>query len=542
MAETSRPLSVGTRIALILMLGVVALAAVLGGLLAWQLSDSAQREAGAVTRSVAESVALTPGLSADVQRADASEVLQPWAAEIIDRSDVSFVTIMDTSGIRLTHRDVEQIGKAYLGSTAEALAGGSLTEVYAGTLGPSVRTIVPIREGGLPSGDVVALVSVGVTLESVRAQLGPRVPLVIGASLLLVGLGAAGAWWAWRVTRRVTGSMSADDLGRMVSNYETVLHSVREGLIVTDAEGRIRLYNDEAADLLSLPPADGQRSVIDPMSLPLPGALQDALVSGERVVEQTVVSRDDRVLLINQEPARSVGGVSMERGGSVMTLRDRTELQELVGEIDSIRTLSSALRAQTHEHGNRMHTIVSLLELQRVDDAIDFITESVQASQGLTDRVLALSDEPALAALLLGKNDQARERGVRLDVVIEPGTPSTGLSASDAVSLAGNLIDNAIDAAAVGPAPRWAEFSLGASGAEAAGDGVRLAVSDSGTGFDPELGDRVFDYGVSTKPADAAGRGVGLALVRDIVTAASGSVALFSQPTSVVVELPGTRA
>lgn len=537
MATTTRSLSVGSRIALILMLGVVVLAAVLGGLLAWQLSDSAQREAGAVTRSVAETVALTPGISQDVQQADASARLQPRAAEIIERSDVSFVTIMDLSGIRLTHRDTDQIGRRYLGSTAEALAGGSLTEVYSGTLGPSVRTIVPIREGESEGGDVVALVSVGVTLESVRAQLGPRVPLVVGASLLIVGLGAAGAWWAWRATRRITGSMSAEDLGRMVSNYETVLHSVREGLIVTDADGRVRLYNDEAADLLALPPAVGRRPATDPMALDLPAVLQDALISGERIVEQTVVTRDERVLLVNQEPARSIDGVTVAGGGSVMTLRDRTELQELVGEIDSIRTLSEALRAQTHEHGNRMHTIVSLLELGRIDDATEFITESVQASQGLTDRVLALADEPALAALLLGKNDQARERGVRLDVAIEPGAPGTGLSASDAVSLVGNLIDNAIDAAAVGPEPRSVTFSLGVAGA-----GVRLVVADSGIGFDPALGDRVFEYGVSTKPADAAGRGVGLALVRDIVTAASGSVALSAGPTRVVVELPGARA
>jgi sensor histidine kinase regulating citrate/malate metabolism len=39
-----------------------------------------------------------------------------------------------------------------------------------------------------------------------------------------------------------------------------------------------------------------------------------------------------------------------------------------------------------------------------------------------------------------------------------------------------------------------------------------------------ELRERVFEMGFSTKPAGAEGRGVGLALVRDIVTAAGGSI------------------
>ena len=42
-----------------------------------------------------------------------------------------------------------------------------------------------------------------------------------------------------------------------------------------------------------------------------------------------------------------------------------TELQSVTGELDAVRGLSDTLRAQNHEAANRLHTVVSLLELGR---------------------------------------------------------------------------------------------------------------------------------------------------------------------------------
>jgi two-component system CitB family sensor kinase len=72
---------------------------------------------------------------------------------------------------------------------------------------------------------------------------------------------------------------------------------------------------------------------------------------------------------------------------------------------------------------------------------------------------------------------------------------------------------------------------------EGGGD-VVLDVSDSGAGFDPSLPDP-FAFGASTKPAHApGGRGVGLALVRDIVAAHGGTLQVVADPTTVRVFLP----
>ena len=524
-------LSFSARLALASLAAVVLLAAALAGILAFQLSDSGRRETAAVTSALATTLAREPTVPELVRERD-SAALQPLAETVMDDAHVSFITFMTPDGVRLTHRDPAEIGRPYIGSRDEALAGRSFTEIYEGTLGASMRTIVPVRDDG----EIVGLLSVGETLGSVEAELAPRVPLIVGASAVIVGLGVLGALLVRRSARRVTGTLTPDALARMVENYETVLHSIREGLIVTDASGRIRMYNDEAADLLDLPPARSGLIDLSPGDLVVDEALREALGSGRRVVEETMAN-GGRVLLVNQEEARDLTGQRAGHRGRVMTLRDRSELQALVGELDSVRLLSETLRSQTHEHGNRLHTVLALLELDRVDEARRLIAESTEDRQGLADRLVAGSDDAVVLALLLGKLDEASERGVHLDLDVADPTPRLPLSAAESVTVVGNLIDNAMDAAGAGAQPGWVRVGLGVR------DGVvELVVSDSGAGFDPALADP-FAFGASTKEPDAGGvRGIGLALVRDVVAARGGTLAVTADPTTVTVALGGVRA
>lgn len=242
----------------------------------------------------------------------------------------------------------------------------------------------------------------------------------------------------------------------------------------------------------------------------------------------------------------TVGLVAIGAGGAVIARRVTRriagdlppgQVRDAVSSYESIRTLGEALRAQTHEHGNRMHAAVALLELGRPDEAIEILTETSRQSQSLVDQVTARRHgDPAVGALLLGKASQAKERGIDWRVHIEPDTPRTPLSPVDAVSVLGNLVDNAMDAA-VDSEDRWVQVSLRPN----ADAGIVLEVSDSGPGIPPELRERVFDQGYSTKPADAHGRGVGLALVRSVVTGAGGSVTVSGEPTTFRVVLPAAE-
>ena len=138
----------------------------------------------------------------------------------------------------------------------------------------------------------------------------------------------------------------------------------------------------------------------------LPTALGRALAEGQDRSDEMHLA-NDRVLVVNQATARWKGSVL----GTVVTLRDRTDLQALTGELDSVRGLAESLRSQAHEASNRMHTVISLIELGRTEEALEFATAELALAQELTDRVVEAVHEPVLAALLLGKAAQAHERG-----------------------------------------------------------------------------------------------------------------------------------
>ena len=93
----------------------------------------------------------------------------------------------------------------------------------------------------------------------------------------------------------------------------------------------------------------------------------------------------------------------------------------------------------------------------------------------------------------------------------------------------------ALDAAALGGEPRWVRVAL----ARTADDELAIAVSDSGPGVPVHMRETIFERGFSTKPAGAEGRGVGLALVREIVDGAEGSLVLDDDaPTTFRIVLP----
>src|SRR6185437_8568168 len=106
--------------------------------------------------------------------------------------------------------------------------------------------------------------------------------------------------------------------------------------------------------------------------------------------------------------------------------------------------------------------------LGRSDDALRFAATELAVAQHLTDVVLSRIGEPELAALVLGKAAEAGERGVELQVVDDIDVPAGVADPRDLVTIVGNLLDNAVDAAAEGPArtaddarQRWVRLEAG---------------------------------------------------------------------------------
>jgi sensor histidine kinase regulating citrate/malate metabolism len=480
---------------------------------------TAEREAEVQVRGIVAALARSPLVVDAVTGPRATEVLQPYVERVRHDTGTSFITVFAPDRTRFTHPNPAQIGGKFIGTIGPALEGRTFTETYTGTLGPSVRATGPVVDA---EGEVVGLVSAGITLDAIGADFAQSLPGVLGTGLVTLAAGTAGSWLISRRLRRQTRGLGAPALARMVDYHQAVLHAVREGLLLVDGERRVQLANDEARRLLAL---DGDPTGRHVRELGLSAELTDLLLDQDQRIDDVQVS-GGRVLVVNQSPAESSG----QAEGVVVTLRDHTELQALTGELASLRAFAESLRAQAHEAANRLHTTVSLIELGREQDAVDFATAELASAQRLTDRVVDAVETPVLAALLLGKSATAHERGVRLD--IDPGTAvgETGIPSGELVTIVGNLLDNAVDAALAGDPPREVQFAAWVDR-----DRLEIRVEDSGPGVPEEQLPHLFERGWTTKQGDGAtptgsGWGLGLALVDQAVRRNGGVITVDPGP------------
>jgi two-component system CitB family sensor kinase len=210
--------------------------------------------------------------------------------------------------------------------------------------------------------------------------------------------------------------------------------------------------------------------------------------------------------------------------GAVITLRDRTELDTLVRELQDVRGLADALRAQEHEFANRLHVIGGLVELGKYEEALRYINRQSDLHQELASVILGSIGDPVVAALLLGKAAVASERGVQLTVSRGTDLPELRDEDSQAlVTIVGNLIDNAIDSASQGATGGRVEVAIGVEG-----NSLVVRVHDSGQGVASSIADEIFTDGFTTKAARQPGyrRGLGLALVSQEVRRRRGTIAV----------------
>ena len=493
--------------AIALQIVVIAVVVLVGSALA--LFD-ARNDGDAAARQqvlgIATALADSPSTAAAIQSGRATETLQPVTEAVRKNTDIAFITIMAPDRTRFTHTDPTQIGGKYIGTIEPALRGETFTEVYTGTLGPSIRAVAPVRDG---TGRIVGLVSAGILQQSLADRWRSQVPTIVAVSLGALAIALVGVWAIRRRLLRQTHGLRPDELRVMYEHHDAILHSVSEGLIVLDRNG-VALANDEARRLLALPPGPVDRSDLPEFLRTYnPGARDEVHVT------------QDRVLVVNRSPVTDKR-TRDTRPSEVVTIRDRTELQGALGELSSLKVLTDTLRSQAHEAANKLHTIVTMVEMGRADEAVTFATNELELSQQLVDRLSSAVGEPALVALLLGKTAQADERGIELTVTEETHMPSNAddlaLSGQEMVTVLGNLIDNAMDAC--DREDPWVEVTVSQD------DGtLMIRVADSGPGMDARTFEKAMQRGYSTKSGtDTEAHGLGLALVAQVVKRHNGTL------------------
>ncbi|MCV7172259.1 Spo0B domain-containing protein [Mycobacterium manitobense] len=485
-----------------------------------------RQEYGLRALDMARVLAAAPAVRADVTAVDgqpgplvpsalAAGPLQTVATQVRQRTDMLFVVITNDEGLRLAHPDVAELGKRTSSDPSEALAGREEVEHETGTLGPSVRAKVPIYAPN--SQRVVGEVSVGVSTKAVHEQLWSnlRASALLGGVALL--LGAVGSVLLARRWRSLTLGLRPTEMAEMVRVQAAVLHGIGEGVVAADADWRTAFVNDKARRLLGIGDARG-RPVTDI-------GLTPRVLAVFRAADPTptLATVGEHVVVVSARPVERNG----RNLGTVLVVRDRTDVESLTRQLDAVQLMSSALRAQRHEFANRLHLLNGLLHSGHTDEAASYVEELLGTGPlGSSVPNMDAVRDPYLQAFLAAKAAAAREAGVTLTIGENTWVSGRLELPVDVTTVLGNLVDNAIDAtrSATG-AVKEVEIELLQEHST-----LHITVADSGSGVDPEFVDRLFVEGTTTKPDSGipGGRGIGLALSRQLSRALGGELRLSS--------------
>jgi two-component system CitB family sensor kinase len=497
---------------LVFQVAIILVSAVLGaGAAVWQASQELDRQYEERSLAIAESVASNSAVQQALLAGDPSSLIQKTAEDTRRSTGARYVVVTDRSGIRYSHPNPALIGKPVDEQPGTVLAGNTWVGVQQGTLGISARGKAPIVYGG----QVIGMVSVGFLETAVSQQLMHELPGFAVTLLLALALGVGGSLVLASRLKRQTFGLEPYEIAGLLEEREASLQGIHEGAIATDRDHTITLANDEARRLLLLPADCVGRKV----SQVLPQGRLLKFLSGGLKDEDEVLLAGDRVLVASRRAIRVRG----HEIGHVATLRDTTELTDLSRGM-GVESLTEALRAQAHEFANRLHTIAGLVQMGRGEDAMKLIAHTSGVHQELTEALLERVGDPVLGALLLAKAAVASERGIELRVSDDTVMTRSSLDSEDLITLLGNLVDNALDAASSSTGERWASVSV----TEQDGHLV-MRVHDSGSGLPPGADGQVFQEGFSTKSGPGRKRrGFGLALVRQVARRHGGDISVIN--------------
>ncbi|WP_083662767.1 ATP-binding protein [Mycobacterium sp. IS-2888] len=478
---------------------------------------------------IARVVASSPTVVTNIARYDAAPLtpspevvgelaggpIQGVASRVEQRTHVLFVVVANAAGIRVASPQRDRLAHHVLADIATPLAGQEMTSHDDTVFGRAIVAKVPVFEPG--SNRVLGVVIVGISTKAFDDQFSKNLQVLgaMGGVLLLIGAGASLA--LARRWRGLTLGLRPAEITELVRSQAAVLQGIGEGVLAVDTSGQTTFVNDEACRLLEIGNETGRP--IDQIGL-TPRVL-DVLNSADSA--PTLATVGERIVVVSARPVVREG----RELGTVLVVRDRTDVESLTRQLDAVQVMSTVLRAQRHEFANRLHLLNGLLHGGHVDEGLQYL-EELLGSGPLGSALPGIDSirDAYLQAFLAAKAAAAREAGVTLTIGENTWVPGRLVLPVDVTTVVGNLLDNAIDAV------RLSDNETNEVEVELLQDGstLHITVADSGDGVAPDFVEDLFTEGRTTKPDSGipGGRGIGLALSRQISRALGGDLWLAS--------------
>lgn len=506
---------------LVSLMGLAAVGVVASKTIEAQFKQTIARNA----KNIAFTLAENPDIKKSLGISENEEILQSVAENIRRKTGVKTIIISDMSGTILSHPVTYRLGSELPDAGGFHMKGVHDAIEMEGRLGTSIRATAPVMLGEKQVGNVTVDVLVN-ELRSTKLSLYGKLLLALFAGLLVSV--AAASILARRVKRIIYG-MEPGEIALLLKQREGIIESIREAIIAVDGDSNIVLTNSAARSLFRI----GKNVVGKPVEPIVPGTgLPRVLRGGEAEYDREVSIKGKRVMA-QIIPIRSGDRMA----GAIGSFRDLTEVRSLAEQITGVTMYVDALRAQNHEFQNKLQTISGLIQLQEYERAVSFISQMAGTRHSKISFIARRIKNPSVGGILLGKSSRCSELGISFHIAPDSFCgPLEGLDNISLVIIIGNLIDNAMEAVLDLPRDRRkVDFGIYDES-----NRILINVRDTGCGIEPEIVQKIFDRGFSSK-TQAPDRGYGLYNVRTRVDFLNGDIEMDSVPgeyTEFVVSLP----
>ncbi|WP_144508931.1 sensor histidine kinase [Bacillus mycoides] len=487
--------------------------------------DNQTEKAKTIARIVANDSIVIDGLTGKVD----TSLIQVYTNKLLKSTDVQFIVVMDMNGIRKSHPDPQKIGHHFLGGDeGPVLKGTEHVSLAKGTLGISMRVFVPIFAD---TGEQLGAVAVGISADNIKERVKEsRHIIYIGVGVgILVGI--IGAILLARHIKKSLFGLEPHRIAKILEERNTMLQSVKEGIIAVDKEARVTLINSEAKRILKKGGLT-EDFIGKNLELYTPNSrIKEVLQTGEVQLneEQNIYGI---TIVTNRVPLYVKGEIV----GVIATFRDKTEIRKLAEELTGIRLYAEALRAQSHEFMNKMHVVLGLTHMKQYEELQKYVSSMVSEHQYEIGGIMKKIQSPVFAGFLLGKLSYAREKNIKLIIKEDSYLPEIydERIIHELITIVGNLINNALDAV-MNCEKRQVEVGI------QDGDTLIITVQDTGKGIQEDEIDALFIKGYSTKGDN---RGYGLHLVKESIQRINGEIyvhSLLGTGTTITIEIPKSR-
>ena len=487
--------------------------------------DSQAEKAKTIAHIVANDSIVIDGLIGKTDTA----AIQTYTNRILKNTGVQFIVVMDMNGIRKSHPNPQKIGHHFIGGDeGPALKGKEHVSLAEGTLGISMRVFVPVFS---ETGEQLGAVAVGISADNVKERVKEsRHIIYIGVGVgVLVGI--IGAILLARHIKKSLFGLEPHRIAKILEERNTMLQSVKEGIIAVDKEANVTLINNEAKRLFKKSGLE-EDFIGKDVELYMPNSrIKEVLQTGEVQLneEQNIYGI---TIVTNRVPLYVKGEIV----GAIATFRDKTEIRKLAEELTGIRLYAEALRAQSHEFMNKMHVVLGLTHMKQYEELQKYISGMVSEHQYEIGGIMKRIKSPVFAGFLLGKLSYAREKNIKLIISEDSYMPEIEDESitHELITIVGNLIDNALEAVA-NCEKKQVEVKI------QYGDTLIITVQDTGKGIQEEEIGALFTKGYSTKGDN---RGYGLYLVTESIQRINGEIHVYSlvgKGTTITIEIPKGR-